>query len=145
MVCAFKDLGRNEAEDDSDSEYSESEDGDYENSDFSDEDISEQITKLDQATQRIDFTRFSKRVSCYVHALQLVINDAVKADSTARDTINRIKRITQFFNKAIFWKNKLRKKIGKQLHQPAPTRWSSYYQTVERLSEVSEGQLALTN
>lgn len=79
-----------------------------------------------------------KRISCFVHSLQLVINDALKMDSAVRMVMADVKKIVKFFNKATYWKNKLREKVTKDLIQPAPTRWSSYYDTLSRITEVGK-------
>ncbi|CAG4954922.1 unnamed protein product [Parnassius apollo] len=76
---------------------------------------------------------------CFIHTLQLVINDAIDANTSVKETISAARRIVTHFNHSGYNKlHEIQEELGlpkKKLHQDVITRWNSTYYLLERIIE----------
>ena len=74
-----------------------------------------------------------KRLGCFVHTLQLVVNSSVLSSNSA---IKKARQIVKRCNKSYKMTEKLVKKAGKKLINDVPTRWNSTFLMFNRLLDV---------
>lgn len=78
-------------------------------------------------------------IRCFIHTLQLVINDAIVANPSITATISAARRIVTHFNHSGYKKlHEIQEQLNlpkNQLHQDVSTRWNSTYYLLERLNE----------
>lgn len=76
---------------------------------------------------------------CFIHTLQLVINDAIDANTSVKETISAARRIVTHFNHSGYNKlHEIQEELGlpkNKLHQDVSTRWNSTYYLLERINE----------
>ena len=85
---------------------------------------------------KVTFSSF-KRVSCFAHTLQLVVNKFDEA-ATFKDAIKRSHRLVSKVNSSTKATDKLIGLCQKKLVRAVPTRWSSTFLVIERLLAVKE-------
>lgn len=80
-------------------------------------------------------------VGCFIHSLQLVIHDSIKAQRSVNNTITRSKNIVTHFNHSAVSSSRLADiqtqngQAVKKLIQDVPTRWNSTHYMLDRLYE----------
>lgn len=80
--------------------------------------------------------------SCFIHTLQLVLNDALESQRIVKDVIANSRKIVTHFNHSSLACSNLKKLQEEVLHttpkklvQDVPTRWNSTFYMLERLLE----------
>ncbi|KAL0811965.1 hypothetical protein ABMA28_009363 [Loxostege sticticalis] len=78
-------------------------------------------------------------IRCFIHTLQLVINDAIAANPSVVATVSAARRIVTHFNHSGYKKlHEIQEELNlpkNKLHQDVLTRWNSTYYLLERISE----------
>ena len=127
MVKAFqRERERTDLEEESEDEEEEIEEGDesYED-DFEDRELDHDVM----------FKSFCKRLSCFAHTLQLVVNKFCDDHSFAA-ILKRVRALVKKMNKSSKATEMLLSLCHKKLVSSCPTRWSSTYLMIARLLEV---------
>ena len=151
MVAAFKEhevessQADNEASDESDDEILLLDEDCKEPLDDDCEDDSTTNTRLTIESEVNDFelaeeshqTVFDsyRRLSCFIHTLQLVVNSNVLG---CIPTVSKARRIVSKVNKSCVLTKSVIKKAGKKLVSDVPTRWNSTFLMIDRLLQVRE-------
>jgi hypothetical protein len=86
-----------------------------------------------------------KFLACLAHTLQLVVNDAIKADKTSQDVSKYVDKLVEFFRRRGHWRTELKKLAKKELMKPIKTCWNSLLFAAERLAEVILGSIERAN
>lgn len=83
-----------------------------------------------------------QNASCFIHTLQLVVNDGIDSQRTVKDVIANSRKIVGHFNHsplACYNLQKIQEEVlhvtPKKLIQDVPTRWNSTFYMLERLLE----------
>ena len=74
-----------------------------------------------------------KRLGCFIHTLQLVVNSCVISSNTA---VKKARQLVSRCNKSYKTTEKLVKKAGKKLINDVPTRWNSTFLMISRMIDV---------
>ena len=101
-----------------------------------DEDYEEDFETREQ-DHDLTFKTFGKRLSCFAHTLQLVVNK-FSHDSSFASTMKKVNGLVKKVNKSSRATEQLLSECRKKLISSCPTRWSSTYLMVQRLLEVRE-------
>ena len=129
IVAAFRSdmaVTLHDSEDDESDNDEEEEDEDDDESDFD----------INERDHEVTFALF-KRVSCFAHTLQLVVNKFDEA-VTFKDAIKCSHRLVSKVNTSTKATEKLIGLCQKKLVRAVPTRWSSTFLVIERLLVVKE-------
>ncbi len=91
-------------------------------------DIESEINEYEIKDREIssEFSNFAKRLPCYVHTLQLVVNVILKSKSI-RSIADKVRHLSAKINKSTPAIQKFKKKINCKPPSDCPTRWSSLY------------------
>lgn len=113
---------------------------------MAEESESEELTELDEQNYDDDFDMrekehdltfqtFGKRLSCFAHTLQLVVNK-FSEDRSFASVLKRVSTLVKKVNKSSKATEMLISECRRKLVSSCPTRWSSTYLMVQRLLEV---------
>jgi hypothetical protein len=105
-------------------------------SDIENETDDEQIFDEEIRCPGVEIVGERHRIHCFAHALQLVVKDAFSNCNEAKKILESVRKIVEFFFRSNHWRIRLKTLIGKDLIQPAATRWNIYYYVLKRLSEA---------
>ena len=89
--------------------------------------------KRKKIDHELSFECYSKRLSCFEHALPLVIQ-AFSRDATFKPLLKKVHCMVAKVNKSSKATEALIALACKKLVQQCPTRWSSVYLMLERLN-----------
>ena len=71
-----------------------------------------------------------KRLGCFIHTLQLVVNSCVITSNTA---VKKARQLVSLYNKSYKTTEKLVKKAGKKLINDVSTRWNSTFLMISQM------------
>ncbi|CAG7723412.1 unnamed protein product, partial [Allacma fusca] len=75
------------------------------------------------------------KLPCYCHMLQLIIKDALGANSVISALIKDVKKVKNYFHSSPYWYNQFKSLAGKGLVNQADTRWNTVSFVFDRLKE----------
>lgn len=77
------------------------------------------------------------RKGCIAHTLQLVVNDSIRDNETAKPLLENLQKWINFFRKSPKWTEELKAKTdGRDIKLMGGIRWNALFYGLERFAEV---------
>ena len=123
---------------------SESESNEESNDDFVDQEKQLQIQEIDDTVYQtsIDDTHTEEylRLPCFIHCLQLVVNDGIKSCAVASSSLKKVANLAKLAHCSIQFVERL-SKVNYSIPRANRTRWNSQYQTVKKVVNIPSSTL----
>ncbi|CAM4982833.1 unnamed protein product, partial [Rotaria socialis] len=137
----FDELQQDEEEKEVDSE---SESNDELNDDLVDKEKQFQIQDVDDTVYQtsIDDTHADEylRLPCFIHCLQLVVNDGIKSCTLASSSLKKVASLAKLAHCSTEFAERL-SKVNYSIPRANRTRWNSQYQTVKKVINIPSSTL----
>ena len=93
------------------------------------------IESIKQSFDNVVANRNFLQIPCFVHTLQLVVNDELKQASTIQSVLLKTSKIAKLSHTSIIFAEKL-ERIGKSTCKANKTRWRNQFNTVEKFLHI---------
>ena len=93
------------------------------------------IESIKQSFDNVVANRDFLRIPCFVHTLQLVVNNELKKASTIQSVLLKTSKIAKLSHTSIIFAEKL-ERIGQSTSKANKTRWRNQFNTVEKFLHI---------